>query len=227
MKSSEYIPLSLLLQKLPEYSPSEEVWEAIVKNLENSSATSVSPGDLPSYSPSPAVWDKISSSLDEPSLKGRLKSYGPPAEIWSAIEGKLNNTDRKPKTPIKAFRLAAVIVILIAAAFLIRLFVQDSKTGISQPVTAHEMGQSNFKGFHADGLSGAAFIKQLCLRSQDVCESPEFKRLQGELEELEQARAQVKENMSPYVENGKLEQRLMKIEIQHAKIIKQMAGELS
>lgn len=221
-KKDNRLPLS----DLPQYTPPEIVWENISESLDTGSAkelkSPVTP-DFPKHTPPADVWKEIEYSLDLKDQISALPDYTPPAIVWKNIENALSDTGKAEHIKFRPLLKWAAAILLLAGIAVVVNILRPPATELEYHVEWEQMDESIEV---SPGMSGFEMIAKLCARSKQVCDTPEFTRLENELTELEKAREQVKSQMSPYGDNHDLERMLMRIEMEHAEIMKQMASSL-
>ena len=77
-----------------------------------------------------------------------------------------------------------------------------------------------------EGDDAFEMIAEMCLDRPPVCEEPEFKALQNELDFLTQSLDEIKDNMTPYDDNTQLIAELTEIELERNEVAKQMIDKL-
>lgn len=221
---------------LPQHEPSESVWEKIegklaadeLRNDENDSDTLRN--KLPVYSPSETTWDEIEHQLNATELRSRLPEYIPNDSTWSGLDKNIGRSKNLTKRRYTVLKWAAVLIIVLGAGQILKNVLNEEPKleyrveyeAISVPTESN--AAQNSPG--AEGIEGDELIEQLCRYSQATCDTPEFKELESELEQLETARAEIKAQLNPYADNAKLERMLVHIELEHSKIVNEMTQKL-
>jgi hypothetical protein len=192
------------IQKLPLYEPEALVWLAIDAELdvfekENDLQNAIN--ELPVYSPSPSLWENIEGELDTDFIKaGRL--------VW----------------------LKRISSVAAAIAFLI----------IGNLMLKQNSDQEKIIFFYSQETVDTDIIKQdwdedddafkmvlaFCETKNIVCEMPEFIVLKSELEELNEAREELKKALDSYGTDAGLVAQLTRIEHDRSDVLKKMIAKI-
>ncbi len=215
----------LPISDLPTYTPPESLWNEISESLDEKLSNKNQPikNELQRYEPPAGVWKKIDSSLNFQKQISSIPVHVPPDFIWNEIENSLAENGIPKRRNFKPLLKWAASILLIAAIAGVVNLLQPDAVELEYHV---EWEQANETIDISPGISGYDMIAKLCARSKEICDTPDFIRLENELSELEKARDEVKSQMNPYGDNNDLERMLMRIEMEHAEIMKQMASSL-
>ena len=187
-------------------------------------------GRLPEYIPPVAVWAGLEEALDaDAALAGdipNLPVYEPPAAIWTQIEAGLE-TERRPvgKTiamwPL-ARRLAAVaaaLALLLAGWWYWRpATTSGAIVSVHQEVVDNRLLAANTEA--EDDAFG--MVQELCRTEMPLCDQPEFRSLKTELDELTQAKTELKAALGNFGDDPELHAQLARIERERSDVLRQM-----
>lgn len=225
--------LQAAVQALPEYNPPAFVWDNIIQNLEQEDKQEEleeAIQTLPEYEPSTSLWDNIEHELtkaeSEESLQKAIKAlpeYEPIDTVWDTIEVELNK-DKKASAKIIAFptwkrfaAAAAMIGFILTASW---LYFNSNNTNYIY--TQEMVDESTLEvEWEADEQDFQAILA-VCLERKYVCEQPAFLNLKSELQELNEAKEELKTVLENYGKDPKLIQQLTKIEHQRSDVLKKM-----
>lgn len=173
--------------------------------------------NLPEYEPSDKNWQSIENKLDEENFRSILQDlpqYEPQEKVWKNITSDITNTKF-----IWMKWMAAASIILIAGIFFIQknAGVSFTKQSLDPELVLNENDNSEY---------GYEQIKKICIEDKIVCEKPEFKALEAELDDLNTASKALKEAMGKYNTEPELVVQLAEIENQKSDIIRQMAAQI-
>lgn len=173
--------------------------------------------NLPEYEPSDNVWLKIEAKLNQDSFQQVVKNlpeYEPEEEVWVNISSQLNNAK---SSPIK-WAVAASIIVGFALYFSLK---NNEVTYTKQEIVPDLLLTENDKSQY-----GYEEIKKICNEDRIVCEKPEFKELETELEELNTASIELKMAIGKYNTEPELITQLAEIENQKSDIIRKMVAQI-
>lgn len=226
--------LQAAIQALPEYNPPDFVWEHIQKNLELGEVSlplETAIETLPEYEPPQKVWNKIEDDLmaeeSEATLQTAIQSlpeYEPTDSLWDSIEAALPK--EKPQGKIVVFRTwkrfaaaaAMVGVVLTATWGFFNYQATANNYAYSQELIDEQTLSVEWEADEQDFQT----ILAVCLERKYVCEQPKFLDLKSELQELNEAKDELKTVLERYGKDPKLIQQLTKIEHQRSDVLKKM-----
>lgn len=189
---------------LRSYVPEEQTWLAIEAQLEEAEqdrALRIATHSLPLHTPPPLVWENISSAL----------------EAQSKPEAKVRKLWQHPAMAVAA----AVFGVILVAGWWLYLR-EDAGTQIVMHST-EVLDISGFEGDWDDDEEAIAMVVSMVDKSPN---NENLHSLKTELEELNDAKAMLKDKMNEYGKDAELIRRLSKIERERSKIVKQMAAEI-
>ncbi len=195
------------LSSLPEHEPKEMLWEQIEEQMEGG-LESVMPKQLllslPQYEPPDSAWDGIAKQLDGQKPQAKIVKLG-----WR-----------------KALAVAASLALLLVAYWQLNgskqleanvVAVNFSEETVDPLLLQHD--------WDADEDAFGEFLS-LCEAKKIVCEQPEFKMLQGELEELTAAKEELKEAIGEFSTDADLVIQIKEIELERNGVLKKMIAML-
>lgn len=195
------------LSSLPEHEPNEMLWEQIEEEME---------GGLEALVPM--------------QLLQSLPQYEPPTNAWNGIVTRLEA--EKPQAKIvrlgrrKALAVAASLALLLVAYWHFSgpkeleanvVAVNFSEETVDPLLMQHDWDE--------DEDAFGEFLS-LCEAKKLVCEQPEFKLLQGELEELTSAKQDLKAAIGEFNTDADLVMQIKEIELERNGVLKKMMAML-
>jgi len=209
MREKNRITLRKAIRQMPGYLPAQEVWQRIEEDLQRE-AHKGNPlreaiRELPEYQPGDEVWDRIESSLQR-------RGASPEGET-------------APRPPATRYRLwvgaAATIALLMTAGW---WTFQQRDPGASVSYTHHREARATFSvNWEADE---AAFEKVVELFRTDPAarQHDRHAQLLKELEELNRAKAKLRQAVDRYGADPRIIQQLADIERERSAVLKRMAA---
>ncbi|MBK8563805.1 MAG: hypothetical protein IPN76_10810 [Saprospiraceae bacterium] len=195
------------LSSLPEHEPKEMLWEQIAEQME-SGLESIMPQQLllslPQYEPPTNAWDGIAKQLDAQKPQAKIVKLG-----WR-----------------RGLAVAASLVFLLVAYWYFNggnqletnvVAVNFSEETVDPLLLQHD--------WDADEDAFGEFLS-LCEAKKIVCEQPEFKLLQGELEELTAAKEELKVAIGEFSTDADLVIQIKEIELERNGVLKKMMAML-
>lgn len=190
---------------------------------------------LPEYAPPPAIWNELEESLEADAALAagikRLPRYEPPSEIWTQIEAQLATatTSRLTATPSRRglfsrrwYAVAAAVALLLAAWWWQRQSGGSLATKGAVAVT-QEVADEQLLQMNAEPEDEAfQLIQNLCRSQVPVCEQPEFKTLKTELDELTEAKGELRQALGSFGDDPELHAQLARIERERSEVLRQM-----
>lgn len=186
--------------------------------------------ELPEYTfNSEDIWMKIDNSLNakQASLNTKLPEYSLPKDIWPAIEQGLDN-NRKKKIYLSAFRVAAVITILLGSGLILKeYFKNNAESSTISYSTETIEDQSFFENTPQIEIQKNEHIQVICQNNPQACTSPVFIELNKQINdissEMKKISKIIKKNNDPQILRYyyRLENKKVEIELQMLKLINQ------
>jgi hypothetical protein len=178
---------------------------------------------LPQHEPPESVWAHIEAHLPLVALP----QHEPPDAIWDMIEEQLAAKPevvvrRLPFFKVHTFRIAVaaavtVLIVALAGIFTMKKYNQTTEI-VSQEVLDDRL---NVKNLGPDDKAFAA-IEEICKSALPQCETPKFKTLKQELDDLNVAKEQLTNAIGNYNSDADLVVQLTEIENQRSEIVNQM-----
>ncbi len=195
------------LSSLPEHEPNEMLWEQIEEQMEGG-LEGVLPAQLllslPQYEPPASAWYGILKRLEADKSGAKIVSIG-----WR-----------------KALAIAASLAVLLVAFWQLNkprqvemnlVAVNFSEETVDPLLLEHDWDE--------DEEAFGEFLS-LCEAKKVVCEQPEFKLLQGELEELTAAKEELKTAIGEFSTDADLVLQIKEIELERNDVLKKMMAML-
>jgi hypothetical protein len=241
--------LKTALSKLPNYAPADSVWAGIELQL-NIPQINELKTQLKEYNPPPFIWDNLELELEKDAKNVQntdlssgthegVYSLGNNSEIKKLIKNELIFVNKPIKKQgllrrlyIQKWAMAATITGLIFTVFIL---LKRQNTDLSSGT--HE-GGSNLKYSTEtvdnqllktdwnDAEQDYKMVETICQQHIAACETPAFKTLKQELDELNEARESVKNAIGTFNSDADLMMQLKNIEQERAAILKQIVGVL-
>lgn len=195
MEEKNYDRLQRKLADLPVHEPSEKVWNAIDRALENDATFSRQLKSLPQYNPKNSVWQNIENQLVEPK-KSNLVLF------------------------VSNFKKIAATVVFLAGVFWFFTKNKAPETTLSYSTEAvqHELQIAP----EASDEDAFQMVKTICSEKFYLCESPDFQLLKVELDELDAAKNSLESAIGDYNTNPDLMAELTQIELDRTEVLKKM-----
>jgi len=191
---------------------------------------------LPEHVPPSSVWELLKENLEADAAVAygiqRLPLHEPPSEIWTQIEAKLavESAHRRPNAHPSAatihlsrrhYAAAAAIALLLAAWWFWNPGTgrpQSAALAVTQELADDQLLQANAES-EDDAFQ---LVQELCRTQTPVCEQPEFKTLKMELDELTDAKSELREALGSYGDDPELHTQLVRIERERSAVLRQM-----
>jgi hypothetical protein len=209
------------LRNLPDYTPENNVWEAVAFSLEKISISS-KPAQLIEITPPEFIWDNIDNELNFHEKCIKLNQYDPPQKVWENID---NHLSIKKLTGVKRRVFKLMISSMAAAAiFILGFFIFTTLNSKNKNFNYTEewMEITEVPQWEEDEIEVTKVLTLICNENPRACKSPEFKHMNDELRYLDQSKQAILNQMSKYEKNIEFEKMLMKIELQRTSLIKEM-----
>ncbi len=195
------------IERLPRYAPDASVWENITQQLNADAAEAplqAAIEQLPTYAPPPEVWERIAHDLHAPPLV--LRQLRATRVAWSAVA-------------------ATLLLAIVSWVFWLR-----------QPPDPQEIVQTSHTEAPAAPMPSPAdwdedeaiieHIQQQYTQRAALFDLPAAEDLLSDLEELNEAKAEIKTMMQKYGHDTQLVRTIAQIERERSAIIKKMAQEI-
>ncbi len=208
--------------QLPTYAPEASVWAAIDVQLQINNVTNDLKSDFNQYTPPSFIWDNLEKQLDNSELKNKnLELNNSELKINSPI----NPTKKQGllrQLNIQRWAMAAAVAGMIFTIFSV-LKPQNTEGGDLKYST--EVVDNQLIGNESDDAEqDFKMVEDFCQQQITACETPAFKTLKHELDELNTAREDIKKAIGDFNSNEDLMVQLHDIEQQRATLLKQIVG---
>ena len=195
---------------------------------------------LPEYEPQPLLWDAIEEQMDARASQGRLKealvqlrTYEPPSDLWEAISEGLDQEQEEIGPEVQSIRrpLGMRLLLRYAAAAVIGgallLFgLWPAEDPVSYSYEEQRVAKELLEHDWDTDDDAFAMVIAFCQEEAIVCQEPEFRLLKGELEELNEAREEIKAALGTYGDDLELIAQLTRIEHERSDVLKQMNSKI-
>jgi hypothetical protein len=196
--------LQKAIQELPQYEPEALVWLAIdgeLEVIEKEDNLQNAINELPTYNPSDSLWENIDAELEADIKKaGRV--------VWLK----------------RISSVAAVIVFLIVGNFIFNQ--NNSQENITISYSQEVVEDDFLKQDWDEDDDAFEMVMAYCKTENIVCELPEFIVLKTELEDLNNAREELKNALDHYGTDAELIAQLTRIEHDRSDVLKQMIAKI-
>jgi hypothetical protein len=211
------------LNKLREYQPVDNLWDRIEIALGNDSMNNVL-NHLSRIEPPDFIWEKIDNELTIREKSHELNIYQPPDEIWKRIDQSLSDKEKEHTgrniRKLVRWSLAAAAALVLGLIIVTVINPGDDSLTFSEEL----LTPGNLKNWQNDDAFVDQTVALICKEKPEVCQSPEFKKLEKELDFLNQSKQAVVKQMNQYDNDISQDLLLTKIELEQSDIIKQMAA---
>lgn len=220
--------LKKALAQLPNYAPEATVWAAIDVQLQLSDLKS----DLNQYAPPSFIWDNLEKQLELD--KNAQNTEGPIFEL-KVIDNvsetfKASETSAKPikkqgllrQLNVQKWAMAAAVAGMIFTIF--SVLKPKNTEGVDFKYSTEVVDNQLIKNDWNDGEADYKMVEDFCQHQITACETPAFKTLKQELDELNAAREDIKKAIGDFNSNADLMLQLKDIEQQRTTVLKQIVG---
>jgi hypothetical protein len=195
--------------------------------------------NLPEHEPQDSLWDFIQDDLDYEHSDKRLKeglqalpSYDPPDLVWENIESNLghqvSNTSKvvvmKPRR--RWLSIAAAVATLLVAGWWsignIGNTLSDDGLAYSTEIREDNLLKEDWN----DDESAFEDLMAMCQLKVNVCKTPDFQKLQMELDELNEAKEALNHAIGKFGTDPNLISQIKVLEIDRTEIMKKMIEKL-
>ncbi len=187
--------------------------------------------ELPQYTPTEAVWEAIAAQLDSDQVElplrsaiQQLPSYTPPEHVWDRLANTLSETPVSSRTRLLRLVpwLAAASMIGLALLFALRSYQQE--TPEASIVVVYEQEEVLPVTADWDDDETAIAWVELQYRQQLAALSNQtHDNLLQELHELKEAKSEVQAMLQQYGKDAQTVRLIAKIERERSAVVKKMA----
>jgi len=172
---------------------------------------------LPNYEPSEAIWKTIDSELDLKKCIDTLPQYTPTEDLWENINRQLP-TKKTTVFSLKKWAVAAAILLCLGVNF----WLYSRPTTPPLQYAIENIDQQLFEADWDNDESLFEEINAICQTKTYSCTIPEFQSLEKELQELNEAKSDLKQAINSFGKDTELISQLSKIELERTMILKKM-----
>ena len=247
MKELNRNTLKSAIAKLPNYAPADMVWAGIEWQLNTPQIEEIKT-QLKEYNPPSFIWNNLEKEL-ELDLKNAqnteggystTKNFPKVANFWKVVSDKTKNirepneliTDNKlikkqgllRRLSIQKWAIAAAMTGLIFTVFIV--LKRQNTEGSNLHYSTETVDNQLLKNDWDDAQQDYEMVESICQQRIAACETPAFKTLKHELDELNEARESIKNAIGTFNSDADLMIQLKNIEQERATILKQIVGVL-
>lgn len=183
---------------------------------------------LPEHDPPDHLWEVVETELDllnvlpesEP-VAQVLPEFEPPSDLWNKITTELDGGGKMIPIWKWSARVAAALVFILATWWLMNI----EQAPLDEGVLSYSIEVLEPSLEEADWDEDEDAFQQfmtLCQTGNFVCEQPAFRNLKSELEELTEAKNDLKDAMGAYGASPELVQQMKQIELERTDLLKKM-----
>jgi len=172
---------------------------------------------LPNYEPPEAIWMAIDSELNLKEGIEALPQYTPTNELWENINQQLP-TKKTKLFSLKKWAIAATILLGVGINFW--FYQQSPTTSLSYALETIDPQLLQADWDEDEQLFDE--ISAICQMKTYSCTVPEFQLLETELEELNEAKSDLKQAIHSFGKDTDLINQLSKIELERTAVLKKM-----
>ena len=200
MKEIHYTSLREALGRLPEHAPPAAVWAGLEEALDADAALAADMPNLPVYDPPAAIWTQIEAGLEtEGRPVSKTIAMWPTARRLSAVA-------------------AALALLLAGWWYWAPAKPSGAIVSVHQEVVDNRLLAANTEA--EDDAFG--MVQELCRTEMPLCDQPEFRSLKTELDELTQAKTELKAALGNFGDDPELHAELARIERERSDVLRQM-----
>jgi hypothetical protein len=187
-------------------------------------------GQLPEYSPPDDLWDAMETALDmERELRDSLHAlpqYEPPARIWQNLDAALEHVPSGFSPRLFIIRQSRSLLAVAATVALLLSVWQyfDRNPGATEYVVVkqEQLNEQLRALVEKDDDEAFSLIQSLCQSRAPVCEEAAFKALKSELDELTDAKNALRQNLGRYGDDPGLAAQIIHIERERSGVLRQL-----
>lgn len=184
-----------LLRQMPEYSPSDQVWEGIEESLS---------------SPAPTTLDRL------------LPAYQPPDRVWEQIEAQLPAPGSAFRRLLPWISAAAASAAVLYWFFLAGPLAERPAEMVALTYSKEVVDDALLQRDWQDDEGAFDLVEKMCTASPFTCTNPDMNTLRTELDELTEAKLALEEAIGAYGTDIDLIGQLTEIERQRTALLKKM-----
>ena len=171
---------------------------------------------LPKHTPPPSTWERLEQELLLEEQLAKLPTYTPPNSVWKNMEQDLPT----PSVWKKYIAIAAAILFIVSASI---FWYTATSTPSYELAYSQETITINMLEVELDTSEQTEEqIRIYCQVKLLACSSPEFRRLERALQELEDAKMELQAAIALVGENPDLMAQMNDIEIERSTVLQEM-----
>ena len=181
---------------------------------------------LPTYPPPDEIWLAMDKELNLQKGIGQLPEHEPPKLVWESIEANLVKHAESAKPRLfwrKRWSIAASFLLLIGASWWV---MNQAKTTESFQYAQETIDVQLLEADWDEDGEALAQIEAICKAKAYTCALPEFQQLEQELEELNEAKSDLKQAIEDFGKDTQLIAQLSEVELERTTILKKMMANI-
>lgn len=206
MKELNYDTLRKALSQLPVHEAPADTWAQVAQVMDQHKNLHRALGKMPNHQAPDLVWDRILEHLN--------------------ADGTLRAKPRVKMIPMRwVLSAAAALAIMIIGAWWV---LQYQNEGIESPVLVMETITKDTIDTAITAIveetedEGFDYIQALCAQKDPLCDVPEFKVLKVELDELTEAKQELRMAIGQFGDDSELTTQLVRIEQERSELLQQI-----
>jgi len=204
-KELNHTILKKAITRLPIYEPPDKIWQGIDNELTLQNELK----QLPNHQPPALVWQKIESNLAESA--SRTQSSG------STNTGNIFNIRW-----IKRLSIAAAVLLIFGVGWW--QLTPSNATQLSY--TQEKINPQLLIADWDEDTEALTQIEAICEIKSYVCKAPKFQQLEQELQELDEAKLDLKQAIENFGKDTQLIAQLSEVELERTAILKKMMANI-
>lgn len=218
------------LRQLPQYRAPESIWDRIEQHMEQEAYLHQAIAALPAYTAPNGIWERLEKQLEQEGhlhqAIATLPVYTAPDRIWNNIESELNKGAKIRRLSSWSWSAAAGVAIVVTAALGLYQWGQ-TRGDISYAYSEEKVAPSNtpkdWDAAEADVQEVQALFANFCKYQS---QQEEDCALERELQELNEAKAELKDVMARFGEDPDLIRELSDLELDRSRVVKAMVEKI-
>lgn len=218
------------LRQLPQYRAPESIWDRIEQQMDQEAYLHQAIAELPVYVAPNGVWNRLEQHLEQEGFLHQaiaaLPVYTAPDQLWNSIESELNKGTKIRRLSSWGWSVAAGIAIVVTAALGLYQW-EQTRSHISYTYSEEKIAPLNspqdWDAAEADVQEVQALFANFCKYQS---QQEEDCALERELQELNEAKAELKDVMARFGEDPDLIRELSDLEQDRSRIVKAMVEKI-
>lgn len=172
---------------------------------------------LQEYTPPKEIWTAIDTELGFRNTINTLPNYTPKNEVWEQINQQLP-TKKVTVFSLKKWAIAATVLLCFSISF----WLYHRPTTAPLQYAIENIDQQLFEADWDEDESLFEEINAICQTKSYSCTIPEFQSLEKELNELNEAKSDLKQALNSFGKDTELISQLSEIELERTAVLKKM-----